>query len=138
MNALQNKYKNRGFTILAVPSSQFANQEPGSKKEIMRGLEFVRPGDGFKPAFPMTQKVHVNGVDAHGLYKFLRNACPDSPQQHFSKKHRLNYEDVHASDIRWNFEKFLIDRYGKPIRRYHSSVGPADIEKDIEVLLEHA
>lgn len=136
MNALQNKYSKHDFTILAIPSNNFGLQEPASRSELLRGLKYVRPGKGFQPMFPMTNKLHVNGDEMHPIYKFLKAACPSSPQEHFSKKERLAYDPMHNSDVRWNFEKFLVGRDGKPIKRYHSSVEPKELHEDIEAALK--
>lgn len=121
--------------MLAVPCNQFGGQEPGSKMEILKGIEHVRPGNGFRPTFPFTNKIEVNGDDVHPLYEYLKNACPHSPQKAFSKKLRLNYDSFHISDIRWNFEKILVNKNGRPIRRYHASVTPQQLETDIESAL---
>jgi len=139
LNALINKYTPKNpFTILAVPCNQFGLQEPGSKREILQGVTYVRPANGFIPKFPMTNKVDVNGDTAHDMYKYLKASCPKSPQAKFASKHRLTYDPLHSSDIRWNFEKFLIGRNGKPIRRYHSSVTPKELEEDIERALQRS
>jgi len=135
LNALVNKYSKRNFTIIATPSNQFQLQEPASKMEILNGLQYMRPGGGFQPNFIMTNKLDVNGEDMHDMFKYLKNSCPISPQDEFSQKGSLFYEPLHTSDIRWNFEKFLIGRNGKPIRRYHSTVTPSQMEKDIEEAL---
>jgi len=136
MNALQSKYSNQPFTVLATPCAQFLNQEPATKNEILIGMEFVRPGKGFRPTFPMTNKLEVNGDNTHPMYKFLRGACP-SPQASFEKKQALIYDPMDSSDIRWNFEKFLIGRDGRPIKRYHSTVTPMEMVDDIEKALKN-
>lgn len=135
LNALVNKYGGKGFTIVGVPCNQFGMQEPGKTHEILSGIEFVRPGKGYKPNFQLTQKTDVNDDTACPLYKYLKKACPISPQAEFSEKGRLSYRNFHASDIRWNFEKFLIGKNGKPIRRYHSRVDPHQLQADIETAL---
>jgi len=130
-----NKFGSRGFSVLGVPSNQFGLQEPGKTQEILNGIEFVRPGKGYKPNFRLTQKVDVNDDTACPLYKYLKKACPVSPQKHFSSKDRLSYTKFHVSDIRWNFEKFLVGNDGKPIRRYSANVNPQQLNDDIESAL---
>ena len=62
-----------GLTILGVPCNQFGHQEPGKNAyEIMNGLEYVRPGYGFKPELVMLRKRDVNGGDEDGLYTWLK------------------------------------------------------------------
>lgn len=66
------KYK-CGFSILAFPCNQFMHQEPGADyREIFNGLIFVRPGFGFKPFFPLFQKIEVNGKNEDQMYTFLK------------------------------------------------------------------
>lgn len=93
---------------------KFGKQEDGSPEEIEK---FVKEDLGI--TFPLFQVVHVNGPKAHPLWRFLRSHLKDSL----------------GNAIRWNFTKFLIDRNGKPFRRYDSTVSPLDIEGDIQELL---
>ena len=64
----------------------------------------------------------------------MQSYCP-SPTVHFTKKDYLAYDDLKAHDIRWNFEKFLIDRRGVPVIRYSEMYSPYDIEGDIRDML---
>lgn len=133
LNALQSSI--RDFKILGVPCNQFGLQEPGDNgTEIMNGLKYVRPGGGFEPDFELTEKVEVNGQNEHPLYTFLKAYCP-SPTQYFAPKDRLYYENLKSSDIRWNFEKFLIDRQGIPAMRFSETYPMEDIIPDIKQLL---
>lgn len=63
-----------GFYITAFPCNQFNMQEPGRNTEILNGIKYVRPGNGFTPAFNLHiyGKLKVNGNDAHQMYKFLK------------------------------------------------------------------
>ncbi|KAJ8317002.1 hypothetical protein KUTeg_004906, partial [Tegillarca granosa] len=73
LNALQHKYGHHGFKIIGVPSNIFRFQEPGMNgTEILHGIKSVRPGDGFVPNFPLTEKVDVNGQYEHPLYTYLK------------------------------------------------------------------
>jgi glutathione peroxidase len=133
MNALQTRF--RDFRVLGVPCNQFDLQEPGANgTEILNMIKYVRPGDGFEPNFELTHKIEVNGRNEHPLYSYLKSYCP-SPTNFFAKKDRLMYDDFQSNDIRWNFEKFLIDRQGYPVIRYSETFQPQDIDADIRDLL---
>lgn len=115
LEALYQKYKNEGLVVLGFPSNQFLNQDPGSNDEI---LEFCQANYGV--TFPMFEKIDVNGENAHPMYTFLKNNVPDTK----------------PTDIKWNFNKFLIGKDGKPLKRYSSKVKPMDIESDVRSALE--
>src|SRR3954471_17388840 len=95
LERLQERYADRGFTVLGVPCNQFGGQEPGTADEI---AEFCSATYGV--TFPMTEKVEVNGPDAHPLYQQL-TAAPDASGK--------------AGDVQWNFEKFLLDGSGQVV-----------------------
>ena len=135
LNDLQSKFGPSGFQVIGFPCNQFNKEEPGLKGEILHGVMHVRPGNGFIPNFPITKKVDVNGKDQHSIFTFLKNACSVSPQSLFAKREQLNYDHLHVNDIRWNFEKFLVSPSGAPLRRYHSSIKPSQLEGDIEQFL---
>lgn len=62
-----------GFKILGFPCNQFGRQEPGENPdEILNGLKYVRPGNGFKPVFPLMEKLDVNGAKQHQMYTYLK------------------------------------------------------------------
>lgn len=115
LEELYKKYSSRGFVVLGFPSNQFANQDPGSNEEI---LEFCQANYGV--TFPMFEKIDVNGENAHPVYTYLKNSVPNAEPE----------------KIKWNFTKFLIGKDGKTLKRYESRVKPADIEADIQELLE--
>lgn len=121
--------------MLGVPCNQFGMQEPGGNgTEIMNGLRYVRPGNNYQPNFEMTERIEVNGPNEHPLYSYLKEYCP-APWQSFAPKHRLFYDDFKVNDIRWNFEKFLINQRGIPVMRYSETYTPQDIQADIQQLL---
>ena len=107
LEKLYQKYKERDFVILGFPCNQFGNQEPGNEKSISEGCLL-----NYGVSFPMFSKIEVNGENAHPIYKFLKK----------SLKHLL------GSRIRWNFEKFLIDKNGKPVKRFAPWVKPEKID----------
>ena len=110
LEELYKKYKDQGLVILGFPCNQFGNQDPGTDEEIQ---SFCQVNYGV--TFPMFSKVDVNGQNAHPIYKYLKNSISGAI----------------TDDIKWNFTKFLIDKTGKPIKRYGSNVKPADLEADI-------
>jgi len=136
MNALTRRFRKSGFEIFGFPCDQFRNQEPGANaSEILNGLKYARPGNGFEPNFVMLLKSNVNGnINVNPIYKFLKSRCP-SPVDAFQTDKRLLYSPKNARDIRWNFEKFLIDQTGAPVRRYAPSVDPSEIADEIECLI---
>jgi len=133
MNALQSRY--RDLRILAVPCNQFGLQEPGDNgTEILNCLKYVRPGSGFVPSFPLTEKIKVNGLGEHPMYSFLKRHC-SSPVTSFAPKDQLDYDGLFSADIRWNFEKFLVDKSGRPVARYSRMYLSTNIASDIDSLL---
>uniref|UniRef100_A0A914WNU5 Glutathione peroxidase n=2 Tax=Plectus sambesii TaxID=2011161 RepID=A0A914WNU5_9BILA len=137
-NGLIDSYGGDRFTILAFPCNQFYLQEPGSNKEILDGLKYVRPGGGWEPHPKMTifGKVDVNGENQHALYEFLKNQCPPTTQQ-LGKKEELMYSPMRVNDISWNFEKILVDKKGRPRYRFHPTAWKdgAVVRKYIDELL---
>ena len=94
--ALQNlymKYKDQGFTILAFPANNFMGQEPGTDAEIK---EFCNKN--YNVTFPVFSKISVKGKDKAPLYKFLTTKDENG---------------VLESSVKWNFQKYLIDREGR-------------------------
>lgn len=114
LQKLYDAYRERGFTVLAFPSNEFAGQEPGSSDEIG---EFCRLNYGV--TFPVFEKIQVNGADAHPLFRWLK-----------SEK-----GGVLGDRIKWNFTKFLIGRDGRVIERYAPKTEPESITDDIETAL---
>ncbi|HHY49118.1 MAG TPA: glutathione peroxidase [Alphaproteobacteria bacterium] len=114
LEALYRKYRDRGFVVLGFPCNQFGGQEPGAETEI---AEFCTLN--YAVDFPMFGKIEVNGPAADPLYQWLKATTPGSDNR----------------EIEWNFAKFLIDRSGRPVKRYGDKFPPADIAPDIERLL---
>ncbi|KAI4337233.1 hypothetical protein L6164_015676 [Bauhinia variegata] len=114
LSHIYEKYKTQGFEILAFPCNQFGGQEPGSNPEIKQ-FACTR----FKAEFPIFDKVDVNGPNTAPVYQFLKS----------SKGGFIG--DL----VKWNFEKFLVDKNGKVVERYPPTTSPFQIEKDIQRLL---
>src|SRR4029079_10767176 len=104
LEQIHEKYADRGFTVVGVPCNQFGGQEPGSSEEI---AEFCSATYGV--SFPMTEKVEVNGEGRHELYDALV---------------RVADQEGRAGDVRWNFEKFLLDGTGTVVARFDPTVVP--------------
>lgn len=117
--------------VLGFPSNQFYRQEPAKEHEIMNCLRYVRPGKGYIPKFELFSKVDVNGEDAIGLYKWLKYMCP-RPTQKISFTKYVPWTPITTTDIEWNFEEFLLDHKGRPIRRFSADTLPLEYENDIK------
>ena len=114
LEALQQQYGARGFSVLGFPCNQFGRQEPGSAAQIG---EFCTTN--YAVSFPMFDKIEVNGDNAHPLYQYLRR----------------EKTGLLGSAIKWNFTKFLVDRSGKVIGRYPPTTTPQSLTREIEALL---
>lgn len=115
LEALHEKYADKGLVILGFPCNQFGAQEPGSEIEIATFCSAT-----YGVTFPMFAKIDVNGEHTHPLYKFLKHEAPGL---------------LGSEAIKWNFTKFLVDRSGKVVKRYAPTDTPQSLEKDIESLL---
>ncbi|XP_059658266.1 probable phospholipid hydroperoxide glutathione peroxidase isoform X2 [Cornus florida] len=114
LSHIYEKYKTQGFEILAFPCNQFGGQEPASNPEIKQ-FACTR----FKAEFPIFDKVDVNGPSTAPVYQFLKSSAGG----------------FLGDLIKWNFEKFLVDKNGKVVERYPPTTSPFQIEKDIQKLL---
>jgi glutathione peroxidase len=111
------------------------NQEPGDNDEILNGLKYVRPGNGFVPAFPLTQKVNVNGlVGVDPVWTWMKNQC--GPAVPDVTDIAPSWLPVYFNDVAWNFEMILVGRNGYPYRRYATATIPSQITGDLEMLLK--
>lgn len=116
---LYEDYGERGLKILAFPCNQFAMQEPGTHEEI---LNFVKTFDeNMTDKLDFFEKADVNGANAREVFSFLKQKLPNANK---------------SSDIRWNFEKFLVDHEGNPYKRFDRTAPPYDLKDDIEILLK--
>ncbi|MEM7147626.1 MAG: glutathione peroxidase [Verrucomicrobiota bacterium] len=115
--ALQNKYGDKDFTVLAFPANNFGGQEPGSNEEIKTFCTTE-----YNVNFPLFAKVSVAGEDKHPLFAQLAAA----------------ENDDFTGDIQWNFEKILVGKDGKVLRRYRTHTEPddPDLTNAIEAALD--
>jgi len=104
LQQLYQTYADRGLVVLGVPCNQFGAQEPGSPLEIRAFCE-----TSFGITLPITEKVDVNGETRHELFRLLTEV-PDA--------------DGNAGDVRWNFEKFLVDPHGEVVARFRPLTDP--------------
>nr|CAD7200202.1 unnamed protein product [Timema douglasi] len=119
-------------------ASYTGKQEPGANaSEISNGIRHVRPGNGFTPNFLLFKKIHVNGAQEQPLFTYLKKQCPPT-RNGFAESKNLFYSPLMNNDIRWNFEKFLVNRQGVPVKRYDPSTIPDDIHNDISELTQHS
>jgi glutathione peroxidase len=114
LEALQQAFGARGFSVLGFPCNQFGRQEPGNAAQIG---EFC--ATNYAVSFPMFDKIDVNGSGAHPLYQYLRG----------------EKSGLLGSSIKWNFTKFLVDRSGKVVARHAPTTTPQALTKEIEALL---
>ena len=114
LEKIYQKYKDRGFEVLAFPCNDFGGQEPGTNDEIRTFCE-----SKYNVTFPLFDKIKVLGEEKSPLYA------------------RLTENSDPSGDIEWNFEKFIIDKSGNIITRFRSKTKPEseEVTKSIESLL---
>jgi glutathione peroxidase len=112
LEALYDKYRDRGLVVLGFPSNDFGGQEPGSEEQIQKFCRLT-----YSVEFPMFEKIHVKKGQAAPLYQYLASQTGAYPK--------------------WNFYKYLIDREGKVVDYYSSITSPESkkLVKAIEKLL---
>ncbi|CAG0924172.1 unnamed protein product [Notodromas monacha] len=138
LNELVERFPRDKFAVLGFPSNQFGKQENTRNEEILNSLKYVRPGNGYEPNFDMFAKIEVNGANCHPLFDFLRRSLPtpsDDSYSLMSNPQFIVWSPVSRTDISWNFEKFLVDHEGRPIKRYSKEFESKDIADDIEELI---
>lgn len=106
LQELQDKYADKGFTVIGFPSNDFGSQEPGSNKEIAAFCQ-----KNFGVTFPMMDKTPVIGKNQHPVYAWLT---------------QKSLNGVNDAEVKWNFNKFLIDENGKWVAYYPSATSPLD------------
>jgi glutathione peroxidase len=111
LEAIHDKYKDKGLAVLGFPCNQFGNQEPGTAEEIKQFCS-----SKYDVSFPLFEKIEVNGANRHPLYATLAGGGSPTP-----------------GDIKWNFTKFLVGRDGKILKRFDSKVKP-DAPEVIEAI----
>jgi glutathione peroxidase len=110
LQALHEKYKDQGLVVLGFPCNQFGAQEPGSSEDIRKFCT-----EEYKVSFPMFSKIDVNGDKQSPLFDYLKKNAEDH------------------SNIGWNFEKFVVGKDGKVVKRFKTRVKP-DADEVVSVL----
>ncbi len=126
LQKLYDTYKNQGFEILDFPSNQFMGQAPGDMEEIKAFCEL-----NFNTTFPLFEKIKVNGLFAHPLFKYLKANTPMEIKP--TEDTELKMKKVKR--IKWNFTKFLVNQKGEVVYRFSPAFKPEDIAPYIESLL---
>lgn len=115
LEALWQRWRERGLVVLGFPCDQFGHQEPGSEAEIK---QFCSTEYGV--SFPMFAKIAVNGSDAAPLYQWLKREGPGF---------------LGSEQVKWNFTKFLTDREGQVVKRFAPTAKPEALDAVLEPLL---
>jgi glutathione peroxidase len=102
LEKLWQERQSKGFVVLGLPCNQFGAQEPGTEKEIKTFCETQ-----YSVSFPLGAKLEVNGAGRHPLYAWLTG-------------------ETGGASIKWNFEKFLIGKDGRIVKRFAPDVTPED------------
>lgn len=114
LEKLYQQYKDQGLVVLGFPCNQFGGQEP-LDNEVMEQTCLVNHG----VTFPLFEKSEVNGPGTNPVFRFLKKKLGG----------------LFGSRIKWNFTKFLLDREGRPVKRYAPVTKPEAIEGEIKRLL---
>ena len=115
LETLHQKYKEKGLVIIGFPCDQFLGQEPETNESMANVCQL-----NFGVTFILTEKIDVNGKNTHPIFTYLKRELGG----------------FLSDSIKWNFTKFLIDKKGKPYKRYAPTVAPLHMEKDIVRLLD--
>ena len=121
LEKLHETYGGRKFSVLGFPANDFAGQEPGSNDEI---LEFCKTQ--YQVQFPLYSKIQVTGPDKHPLYRQLTTEKPETEDRAKMESTLRGYkmEPTPKPEVVWNFEKFLVNRKGKVVRRFSPDTTP--------------
>ncbi|MBE0610423.1 MAG: glutathione peroxidase [Dehalococcoidia bacterium] len=106
LQAIYEQYRDRGFTVLGFPANDFMGQEPGTDEEIATFCD-----ENYGVTFPLFSKISVKGEAMHPLYQQL-----------------TTMPDPIGGDVKWNFQKYLLDREGKVIAKFGPQTTPEDPE----------
>lgn len=125
LEKLYKNYREKGLEVLGFPANEFLAQEPGSNSEIQ---EFCTMNYGVD--FPMFEKIVVKGDGQHPLYNYLTTTKPNTTMKEggtlitrLKDKGLLSGKE---NDIKWNFEKFLVNKKGEVVDRFSPELDPMD------------
>ncbi|PAU58592.1 glutathione peroxidase [Pseudomonas sp. PIC25] len=116
LEALWQRYRDKGLVVLGFPCNQFGKQEPGNEEAISEFCEL-----NYGVTFPLFKKIDVNGAGAHPLFVNLKKRAPGL---------------LGSQGIKWNFTKFLINKDGSLIKRFAPTTKPEELSAEIEALLK--
>ena len=114
LERIYEQYHDKGFEVLAFPANNFGQQEPGTNAEI-KGFCLTK----YSVSFPLFSKISVKGSDKHPLYHYLTEQSP------------------FPGEVEWNFQKYLVDRSGNVVGRFHHRTKPVspEVVNEIERVL---
>jgi glutathione peroxidase len=115
LQALQERFGARGFSVLAFPCDQFGHQEPGTDQDIRRFCD-----TSYRISFPLFAKIAVNGAAEAPLYTYLK----------------AQKGSILGRSIKWNFTKFLVGKDGAVVERLAPTTTPEAIAPKIEACLK--
>ncbi len=136
LEALNQKYKDKGLVVIGFPCNQFKEQDPGTDSQIE---EFCQLNYGV--TFQIMKKIDVNGSSADPIFEYLKEQAPTEAYNGLKAKaakalfKTISKSVEKDSDIKWNFTKFLISKDGNTIKRYSPTTEPEKMESDIETML---
>lgn len=115
LERIYEQYHDKGFEVLAFPANNFGQQEPGTNAEI-KGFCLTK----YSVSFPLFSKISVKGSDKHPLYHYLTEQSP------------------FPGEVEWNFQKYLVDRSGNVVGRFHHRTKPVspEVVNEIERVLQ--
>lgn len=137
IEALYEKYHEKGFEVLDFPCNQFGHQAPGTDDEIKQFCTAK-----YQTKFDQLKKIDVNGEHESPVYTFLKSEKPDENPEGMKNKlamkavAKISTTCKKKGDIVWNFTKFLVDKNGKVIGRFDPTFDPKNLDAKIEELLE--
>lgn len=137
LEALYKKYKDQGLEIIAVPSNQFGEEEPGSNSEIQSFCKV-----NYRVTFTVMGKSDVRDESALDLFKYMIKEQPfkgfppsDKTEMLTDYLNDIDPNYLTDDEVKWNFTKFVIDRKGNVVGRFEPVVKPMEMESFIKTLL---
>jgi glutathione peroxidase len=124
LEKLYEEKREQGLVVCGFPANEFAGQEPGSNEEIHSFCQ-----SSFGVNFPMYAKIAVAGAERHPLYGALVDGAPETTGDTAElRKHLIEFGVTPNAppEVLWNFEKFLVSRYGQVVKRFSPDIAPED------------
>lgn len=129
------KYNKDGLEVIGFPCNQFLSQSPENNHDLNKFCKL-----NYGVTFDLSEKVEVNGANAHPVFNYLTKAFPFKGFNKENNSVKIVYsvlqdhypEYLVGDSVKWNFTKFLIDREGNPVKRFEPDVEPMDMVEDIE------